>query len=306
MKLPAIRMPQFMKIASSRVKDKAPDILMGIGVVGVVGGTVMAFKAGMDIPAILEDYREKKAKILGETADDQVTAEQKKEIRSLKFHTGVAIGKKCAPAATVEVLSLTGMCTSHKMLKTINTELGAAYMGLYNGFAAYRQNVRNEYGEEADEKMLHGWREETVVEQDENGNSETKTIRIYPHNMPSQYARYFCYGEASGAEKNIDYNERFAEIQETCANRYFRANRKMMLNEVYDLFGIKHSIAGNRVGWVYDPADPSGDNNINLRIQRVYREKDDGSGEWEQVIMIDPNVDGMVEEKMVRLGLIDR
>jgi hypothetical protein len=80
----------------------------------------------------------------------------------------------------------------------------------------------------------------------------------------------------------------------------------MMLNEVYELFGIKPSIAGNRVGWVYDPANPSGDNQIKLRIQRVYREKDDGSGEWEQVIMINPNVDGMVEEKMVKLGLIDR
>lgn len=303
---PKIKMPGFVTRTAAKAKDKAPDLLMGFGVVGVIGGTVMACKASMDIPEIMKDYREKKAAILDGTEDGEMSAEQKKELRSLRVQTGITIGKKYAGPVTVEALSLTGMCTSHKMLKKINTELGVAYMGLYNGFNAYRQNVRDAYGEEADEKMLTGYREETVVVQDENGNSETKTVKVYPNKMPSPYARYFCYGEASGAEKNIDYNERFAEIQENTARRFLRTNRKMMLNDVYDLFGIKHSVAGNRVGWVYDPVNPSGDNDVNLRIQRVYREKDDGSGEWEQVIMIDPNVDGMVEEKMVRMGLMDR
>ena len=93
-------------------------------------------------------------------------------------------------------------------------------------------------------------------------------------------------------------------MQEKAANLYFRAHRKMMLNEVYEMLGIKKSVAGNHVGWIYDKNTPEGDNYIDFRIQEVYREREDGDG-WEKVYMIDPNVDGMVEEKMVRLGLMD-
>lgn len=283
-----------------KVKDHRNDILMSVGTAGVLGGTGLLMKETLKAPGILEEYREAKAELEEEEAEIR-------EIRKLQAKTAGKMALNFLPGALMEGAGLGSMWGGYSGMKAAFIGVGAAYSGLQEFVDKYREGVREKYGEEADEELAYRFRTEEVVTEDEDGNPKTETVRIYPHDvhrMPSQYARYFCYGEADGAEKSNTYNEHFLKIQMDIANRYFRAQKKMMLNEVYEMLGIKKSVAGNHVGWIYDKNAPEGDNYIDFRIQEVYREREDGDG-WEKVFLIDPNVDGMVEEKMVRLGLMD-
>lgn len=294
------------------VKPKMPDLLMWGGVIGVVGGTGLLCKAMVtDVPEIMDNYRREKEHLENQYPETKLSAEtraeKKKKLRKLKLNTGLKIGKKAAPGAAVELLSLTGMCTSHHMMKKINTELAVTCVGLKAGWDQYRESVREEFGEETDDRLMHGYEEKTITEMAEDGTTVEKKIKVIgrDRNMPSQYARIFAYGEADGAERSADYNRQFLALQEQNMNCFFKANRRMMLNDVYDMLGIKRSVAGNHVGWVYDKNNPSGDNKINLRVQELQRENPDKPGEYETVFLIDPNVDGMMEQKAVALGLMD-
>jgi len=285
-------------------KDHASDLKMGIGTVGVVTGTLVLCKDMCKASSIVREYREAKQEMIDDGAE-------KKDIRKL---TAKAVGKTAVtllPGAAIEGAGLGLMWSGYSDVKAAFVGIGIAYSGLQEFIENYRNGVREKYGEEVDEQLAYQFRTEEVVVKKEDGTETTETIRIYPHdakNMPSPYARYFCYGEAEGAERSHAYNGRFLTLQQDLMNKYFRAHRKLMLNDCYDMLGIKQSKAGFHVGWIFDPEAPEGDNIVDLRIREVYREKFNEEGNpdgWERVWMIDPNVDGMVEEKMIRMGLID-
>ena len=293
----------FTKVMSG-IKDHSSDLKMGIGTGGVIGGTVVLCKETVKAKAIMDEYREAKEELVNDNAEDS-------DIRRLKLKTAGKIAVNYLPGAVLEGAGLASMWSGYSDVKTAFVGIGMAYSGLQEFVDKYREGVRETYGEEADEKLAYQFRTEEVVVTDENGEEHTETIRIYPRDaskMPSPYARYFCYGEADGAEHSHVYNKRFLDLQENLMNSCFWAHKRFMLNDAYDMLGIKRSKAGNHVGWVFDPDAPEGDNVIDLRIREVCREKFDECGNpdgWEKVWMIDPNVDGMVEDKMIRLGLMD-
>lgn len=310
----AFSMKNCFASATAAVKRHAPDILMGVGTAGVVGGTVMACRATLKLPGIMDTYRDQKAQIqtgLDEDGDQRTDKEMAKDLRRLKLRTAGKVALNYGPAVAVEGLSLGGMWTGYGKMKTACVSLGAAYMALHNGFEKYRENVRTEFGEEVDDRMMYGYHQEEVVHQAEDGTETTETVTVYPNHasdMPSPYARYFCYGEADGAERSFDYNDFFLHQQEDAINRTFRAVKGLYLNDVYEILGVRKSIKGNRVGWIYDKNKPVGDQYIDLRIRVVYREKLDENGRpcgWEKVHMIDPNVAGPVDEEMLKRGLVD-
>lgn len=289
----------------SKVKDNASDLKMGIGTAGVLGGTVLLCKETVTACDIVREYREEKKKLLDEGAE-------KGDIRKLTAKTVGKVALRMAPGAAVEIGGLGLMWNGYSNTKAALVSVSLAYGELQEFTNKYRQHVRDEYGEEVDERFAYEFREEEVVVTDEDGNQRTETVKIYPSDyrkMPSIYARYFCYGDAEGAERSFEYNSHFLHAQQELANRYLRAHKKMMLNEVYALLGIKDSKAGYNVGWIYDEKNPEGDNKIDLRIREVYREIIDPitgqpSG-YERVHMIDPNVDGAVVDKLVQRGLIE-
>lgn len=284
----------------SKVRDNKNDLLMGFGTAGVLLGTAVLCKETLKVPDILAEYREAKAELEAEEAE-------KKEITKLKAKTAGKLVLNFLPGGTMEAAGLGSMWGGYSGVKAAFIGVSAAYNGLQEFVDHYREGVREKYGEEADEELAYGYRTEEVTVVGEDGKETVETVQIYPNKqkgLPSIYARYFAYGDATGAEQSLTYNESFLKLQESTFNTMFKVRKKLMLNEVYAELGIKQSVAGNHVGWVYDKNAPVGDNRIDLRARIVYREREDGDG-WERVFMIDPNVDGMVEEKMLRLGLMD-
>lgn len=314
-KLPSLDIRKGLSRLHAKTGGKATDILMWAGTGLVIGGTVWACKKTLELPEILEAHKTEKADILAATVaeDENGSSEEntkrfhRKELRKLRLRTTGKIVKLYALPATVEAIGLMDMHGANQTLKIVNTELTGTVAVLSTAIERIREGIREEGGEELEEKILHGgYEEKEVVKVDENGEEHVETMKIYKRGaMPSPYARWFCFGEAEGAEESIEYNESFLEKQQQFLPSYLRFNRKVFLNDVYRMLGIKESVAGNHVGWVYDPQAPSGDNTIDLRIQKVCREKEGHPGEWEIVFLIDPNVDGEIEAKALKLGYLD-
>lgn len=293
-----------------------------LGVVGIGGSTVaIGWLSATKARDIYDEYTTAKLEILsheknviqlGEGATYEVIKpEDKKALRMLRLKTvGKYAGLYVVPVAT-ETLSVYGMCKTIKGLETDVTELSATLMALDNATRGYRSRVAEEIGAEDEQRIWNGGKkvevDETVT--DENGETKqvTKTQTVYDKNIPSMYARWFVFGEADSAEPDETYNLSFLHQVESTFTFYLRYNKKVFLNDIYRELGIKQSVAGNRVGWVYDPNRPESDNRIDLRVRKVRRRKQywDGVGdEYEWAIMIDPNVDGPIEERCLELGLL--
>ena len=302
-----------IKTATNKSKLAAmkhsPEILVVSGIVGVVTSTVMACKATRKIDPVLEDHRKNTEAVHKKYENAKDEHAEKRELTKVYVKTGVDFVKLYAPSVTVGILSITGILASNNILRKRNVALAAAYTAIDTSFQQYRSRVVERFGEEVDKELRIGAHQEKieVVETDENGKEKKvkKSVTVVDSSMPSDYARYFGYGEARAAEPNADYNAFFLKAQQELANHMLRANGFLFLNDVYDMLGIDRSIAGQAVGWVYDKnTDDHGDNYVDFGIQEVFRKKSDQPGDYEKVFLLDFNVDGAILDHAQNKGLI--
>lgn len=288
------------------VMKHSPEILVVTGIVGVVTSAVMACKATRKLDPVLEVHKKNAEEVHRKFTDEKL---EKRELTKVYMKTGVSFVKLYGPSVTIGMLSITGILASNNILRRRNVALAAAYTAIDTSFRQYRGRVVERFGEEVDKELRIGAHQEKidVIETDENGKEKKvkKSVTVTDTNLPSDYARYFCYGEAKAAEPNADYNQFFLKAQQELANHMLRANGFLFLNDVYDMLGIDRSVAGQMVGWVYDKnADDHGDNYVDFGIQEVYRKKSDRPGDYEKVFLLDFNVDGAILNHSVDKGLI--
>lgn len=288
------------------VMKHSPEILVVTGIVGVVTSAVMACKATRRLDPVLEAHKKNAEEVHRKFTDEKL---KKRELTKVYMKTGVSFVKLYGPSVTVGMLSITGILASNNILRKRNVALAAAYTAIDTSFRQYRSRVVERFGEDVDKELRIGAHQEKIetVETDENGKEKKvkKSVAVVDSNMPSDYARYFAYGEARAAEPNADYNVFFLRAQQELANHMLRANGFLFLNDVYDMLGIDRSIPGQAVGWVYDKnKDDHGDNYVDFGIQEVFRKKSDQPGDYEKVFLLDFNVDGSILTHSLNKGLI--
>lgn len=289
----------------------SPEILVFTGVAGVVTSAVMACKATRKIDPVLEDHRKNAEAVHRKFEKHPDEHAEKRELTRVYVKTGIGFAKLYGPSATLGALSVTGILTGNNILRKRNVALAAAYATIDASFKRYRGRVVERFGEQVDKELRFGAHQEKIefVETDESGKEKKvkKTVTVVDDSMPSDYARYFAYGDAKAAEPNVDYNEFFLGLQQELANHTLRTNGFLFLNDVYDMLGIDKSIAGQTVGWVYDKnAEDHGDNYVDFGIQKVYRTKADTLDGHEEVFLLDFNVDGTILDHALNKGLITK
>lgn len=290
-----------------QLRKHSPEILIIVGVVGVVASTVMACKATTKLSGILEDTSEKLDKI-HECIEDEGMSEEytvedsKKDTALVYIQTGVQIAKLYAPAVTIGVLSLSSIVVSNNILRQRNVALAAAYATVDKSFKDYRSRVVERFGKEVDHQLKHNIKAVEIQEvvKDENGEEKTVTKTIDTVNMSeySDYARFFEQGSPYW-EKDPEYNLMFLKTQQAYANDKLKVNGRLFLNEVYDMLGIPKTKAGQVVGWIYDPKNPVGDNYVDFGIYEMHNQANrDFVNGYEPVILLDFNVDGNIWDMM--------
>lgn len=289
-----------------KLKKYSPEILMGVGVVGLIGSTVLACKATLKVESVIDNAKDKLDSVdyvienpdiyAGPESEDPYTKEDgQKDKAIIYFQTAAEFGKLYGPSIILGVASLGCILGSHKIMKKRNVAVVAAYKALEEGYNNYRRRVIDEFGEEKDKDYRYGIvkEEQTITKTDKDGKKKKvkEVVETLDPNHISQYARFFDDG-CTNWSKNPEYNMLFLKSQQNYANDLLKARGHVFLNEVYDMLGIPRSQAGAVVGWVLNE---NGDNFVDFGMYDLDNEKArDFINGYESAILLDFNVDGVI------------
>lgn len=304
MKINIRRTISLLKFAA---KKHAPTIMVIAGAAGAVTATVMACKATLELEDTLDECKDAVEAVKAEHAIDvasdetaiDISPEGKKAVAVQTAKNAITVAKLYAPAAAVGTASLVLIFGSNHILNKRNASLAAAYATLDSMFKNYRKNVVETYGSDVDKDMRYGIKhdviEETIV--DEKGKTKTVKSNVERIDIPAGYSDYAKFWDESmrdkGWDPNPEYSMMYLKSVEAYCNNLLKAQGYLFLNDVYKQLGFDSTIAGQSVGWIYDPEHTIGDNYIDFGL---YNDKSQATRRFvnglENVVLLDFNVDG--------------
>ena len=301
------------KVAKAWTCNHAPEILLGAGILSFGASLYSAVKAGEKNEELLSAHKAELDFVKSADAP-------KKEITKVYLETTGEFCKAYAPTAAFSALSLTCFCASYGILKKRYVALGAAYTALQNSFKLYRERVIADGGKEKDLYYLTGEKPKTVTVKDEV-TGEKEKVKVYP-TLPngaiaSPYAFKFGKYKANGERNHQWVNDRnmlmsYALGQQDYLNDSlycrceFNDEKKVikrgavMLNEIRDLLGEDATSAGAIVGNLFGNGEPGCNGFIDFNCMESY-EIDPDTGAEIPCIWVDPNVDGIIWDKLEQL-----
>lgn len=294
--------------AGLQLKKYSPEILVIGGVVGLFTAGVMACKATMELDDILDDHKKKADDIHEaiehpETVVKPYTDEESKKVMTLLYaQTGLELVKLYAVPVGISIVSATAILAGHNITRKRNAALAAAYATVDNAFKEYRGRVIDRFGEALDKELRYNIKtkevEEVIVNEDGSETVVKKDVQVVDNPLASPYAVFFDECSPNWT-KDPEYNKTFLVNTERYANDVLKRKGHFFLNELYDLLGVDRTRAGQVVGWIYDEKRPNGDNYIDLGIFNVHREANRRfANGYERSVLIDPNVDGEILNKI--------
>jgi hypothetical protein len=290
------------------VKKHSPELLLAGGIVGIVGGTVLACKATLKAPAIVSGAKAmlNAIDLIADTDTEEEHSESEvqkaKLITTLQF--GFELGRLYVPTIVVLGVSIAMLVGSNRILSRRNVALIGAYKAVDEAFKRYRGRVRDELGDDVDIyfrykkprkggiQVLDDKKKSIKFEEEDNvdlpGELHDGEEQM---GMPSPYAIFF---DADSVQWRTDcsYNEFFLKAQQNYANQLLQTRGHVFLNEVYDGLGVERSKAGAVVGWVKDHGDNFIDFDIYNPFNAPYGEIEPGPATKQ--MLLDFNVDGII------------
>lgn len=274
-------------------KKYSPQILTGVGVVGVVTAGVLACKSTLRVESVIDEIGTNvdAAKLRRDTIKDYPSEAYTADLTRAYVKGGMDLVKLYGPSVTLALSSIACIVGGHAILSKRNVAMAAAYKTLEQGFSEYRKRVVEDLGLDKDKEYLMGTSQAVVVGKD--GKDEEVTV-LDPNGI-SAYAKYFDEFNANWS-KDAEYNLMFLKTQQNYANDRLNARGHLFLNEVYDMLGMEHTKAGAVTGWVYSD---KGDNFVDFGI---YNPQNDMAREFvngfERSILLDFNVDGLILDQI--------
>jgi len=286
-----------------RIKAASPEILLIVGIVGVIGSTVLACRATLKVEEVLDAHKAKmdlvhEGQELIDESGAQIYSDMDSKMDTVKVYaqTSLEVIKLYGPSVALGTLSMFCIVSSHGIMKQRNVALMAAYQAVEKGFAAYRKRVIAEFGEEKDYMYKNGLTKETVVEAETDEKGKTKNVKkeklVQDPNGLSVYAKFFDESSSEWS-KNPDYNMMMLKQRQTYFNNLLQVRGYVFLNEVYEALGIEQTQAGSIVGWMIGAE--GGDGFIDFGIYDGDRPKvREFVNGGEASILLDFNVDGVI------------
>lgn len=293
----ASKLPKSFGRTYTLAKQHSPELLLGVGLVGTVGSTILACKATLKADKVLKNSDDLLNIVKGQrdSFDESKYSEKqyRKDLTIVYTNRVLDLAKLYTPALLVGAASMTAILGSHNILRKRNVALVAAYKVLDEGFVKYRDRVIKDLGKDKDFEYMFGTKEETyeeeVIDEKTGKKRKVKHKRVGPGES-SVYARFFdesCFNW----NPNPEYNMLFLKSQQNYANDKLRARGHLFLNEVYEMIGLDHSSEGSVVGWRISK-DKNSDNFVDFGIfDEVSSRFVNG---YEPSILLDFNVDGLI------------
>lgn len=281
------------------IKKHSPEICLGVGIVAIIGGTILACKATLEMDEVLDTAKD-------DIAEAKETGE-KKDLALAYAKTSLNVAKVYSPAVGSLALGVGSILCGHNIMQKRQVAILAAYETLDKAFGYYRENVVKELGEEKDKQFRYSTKSkkitEEIVDPETGAISKVKTqANLLTCDLDdeykdfSQYARIFD-DSCSQWDKNPEYNLTFLKCQQNYMNDLLVSRGHVFLNEVYDALGFPRTTAGQVVGWVLD--NENGDGYIDFGIYDLkYKPSREFVNGYNNAIILDFNVDGVVYDQI--------
>lgn len=284
---------------SMKVGKASPHIMLGLGIVGVVAGVVVACKETTKAKEVLDETEEKLDNLNSQRLPDPIV---RKETFKIYMKSGGKLVKIYAPAIALEAASIGLIIGSHCVLNRRYIATTAAYKAVEEAFRNYRKRIAEKIGEDDEKRTYLGMSEPKKDIPSANVDPDTGEVIITPENgvvinpnfNASPYARFFDELNPNW-KKNPEFNLMFLRSQQNYLNDILHARGHVFLNEAYEALGFPHTSAGAVVGWVLG----SGDDYIDFGLYDAYKEsaRDFVNG-YERSVLLDFNVDGLIWDKI--------
>ena len=269
--------------ASFFLKEHSPVILTSAGVVGLVAAGVLASRATLKLEPVLEKHREEVRKAHAAKADLN-DSENGKALLSVHTRTGWELTKLYWGPITLTGLSIMSIATGYGILNDRYLTTASLLKASEASFNEYRKQVAKILGDDVEQELHLGVREE-VVENEETGNEETK--KYLSVNGRSPYAKVFAQNTSSSWQREHSYNEIFINAKEQYFNWKLQAHGKVFLSDVYKELGLEETKASHLVGWAKNEGD-----NLIIFTRETFSDESGTS------ILLDFNVDGVIINKI--------
>jgi len=303
---PAMKFKAILGTITFTLKKYSPEILLGVGVIGVIGSTVLACSATLKAEELLDEHEKKKEMIdnaveVAATKKIEYSKEMENQDRRVLMLTTIGkFIKLYGPSATLMTLSVGCILGSFHIIKKRNVALMAAYKLIEETFTNYRKRVVAELGEKADGRFMYGAESieggETRKFIDENGEEHELSPVL---NHLSGFSRFFeaekpdQMGSWEGStqwSKVHDYNIDFLNAKMEPFNNQLLVKGFVTINDVYSELGFPPTEAGMICGWKYK--SDRGDGYISFKPRNI-----DGNwtyGQNGESIILDFNIDGVI------------
>lgn len=288
-----------------KLKKYSPEILVTVGVAGAVTGAVMACKATTKASIILDEAKERIDAIKEVAADpemkDKYTEEDRKKDMAIVYtQTGIELAKTYGPAVLVGAASAGCIFASVGIMHKRNVALAAAYATVDKGFKEYRGRVIERFGKDLDRELKYNIKTKEIeeIKKNEDGSEEIvkTTVQTAEVDEISEFARFFDES-CIGWEKDPELNLYYVRMQMAYANDLLETRGHVLLNDVYDMFGIPRTKAGAQIGWIHSKMNPgiATNDKIDFGIYDIANERKRAFvNGHERSILLDFNVDGYI------------
>lgn len=220
---------KFFKGVGQTVSNHSPEILTGIGIVGMVGTVVLAVKA---TPKALEQIEEKKEE-LGLVSEDDLTVKE----------TVQATWKLYIPAVATGVFATGCLIAANSVHAKRYAGLATAYQISTQALSEYREKVVETIGEKK-ERVVHDKIAEDRVIKNPPSTTSIMTTEMGGNTL--------CYDLHSGRYFKSDIDR----IKRARNDLNYRMTSGMemytSLNEFYDSIGLGRTEIGDQLGWRID------------------------------------------------------
>lgn len=216
----------FFKNTQAFLSKHSPKILTGVGIVGMVGTTVMAVKVTPKAIELLEE------------------AKKEHNVEKLSPVDVVKTTWKCyIPAAITGTTSIICLIKANSISTRRNAALATAYNLSRTALAEYKDKVIETFGEK---------KEQIVVDKIAKEKVESNPVTAYEV-VITEKGNTLCYDGVFGRYfmSDIDTVKRAVNS----INRSIVTNMYVSLNEFYSELGLKNVDIGDELGWNIDDGE---------------------------------------------------
>lgn len=296
------------------LKRKSPELLLSTGIIGVVCSGVMACRKTLELPEVVSRHNST-LELIKENAveaEDGTTVETTKgvvkveeAVMQVQTHFCLEVAKLYAAPIALGALSLAAIVGSHCIMSKRYTRAMAAYITVTEAFRGYRERVKDRVGDDIERKIRFNIKDEETEEEIVNEKGKVKKVKktaevVDPEMMLDDFTAFYTSFTAPREwSASMLLNRQKVEQVAKWSSEKLKREGKLFINDVLRDLGIEGRPSGQFVGWVYDEANPIGDNYVNIELEECAF-KNPETGINEPGFILEFNADGNIIDKCFR------